>query len=83
MTEGAKWLPILAESMPTTVDEQQMKELIKAAVTEVLLERRDLLPDALEETLEDIALARAIAEGEAGGGRMSRDEVFAILQGAA
>ena len=61
--------------MQTTVDEQQMKELMKAAVTEVLLERRDLLRDALEETLEDIALVRAIAEGQREGGRMSRTEV--------
>ena len=69
--------------MQTTVDEQQMKELMKAAVTEVLLERRDLLRDALEETLEDIALVRAIAEGQREGGRMSRTEVFDILQGSA
>lgn len=69
--------------MQTTVDEQQMKDLMKAAVAEVLLERRDLLREALEETLEDIALARAIAEGQAEGGRMSRNEVFSILEGAA
>lgn len=69
--------------MQTTVDEHQMKELMKAAVAEVLLERRDLLREALEETLEDIALARAIAEGEAEGGYVSEDEVFAILRSAA
>jgi hypothetical protein len=34
----------------------------------------------LEESLEDIALARAIAEGEHGE-RVSRDEVFEVLEG--
>ena len=57
-----------------------MKALTKAAVTEVLLEPRVLLRDALEKILEDIALARAIAEGETEGRRMSREEVFATLQ---
>ena len=66
--------------MQVPVDEQQMKALTKAAVTEVLLEPRDLLRDALEKILEDIALARAIAEGEAEERRMSREEVFATLQ---
>ena len=45
-------------------------------------ERPDLIRDALEEILEDIAFLRALKEGE-GSGKVSREEVFAVLQGAA
>ena len=45
------------------MDESKLKALFKTAIVEVLEERKDLLRDAIEETLEDIALARAIEEG--------------------
>lgn len=48
---------------------------------EVLEERADLLRDVLAEVFEDVALAHAIREGEAGE-EISRDEVFRILDSA-
>ena len=59
---------------PSPTD-RQLKEALKAALVEVLEERPDLLRDVLAEVMEDIALARAIQEGEASG-LVSRDEVF-------
>ena len=45
-------------------DKNQLKEVFKQAIAELLQERRDLLYDVLIEVLEDIALANAIKEGE-------------------
>ena len=67
---------------PPTIVDQHLKDALKAAFIEVLQERPDLIRAALEETLEDIALARAIKEGEESG-KVSREEIFAVLQGAA
>jgi hypothetical protein len=46
--------------METSINQDQLKDLIKAAVTEVLEERRDLLYEVVEEALEDVALVHAI-----------------------
>lgn len=64
----------------TTVsfNEAQLKELLKAAIVEVIQERPDLVRDAIEEALEDVLLARAIAEGEETD-TVDRATVFAIL----
>ena len=59
-------------------DEEKLKGLFKAALIEVLDERWDLVREALEEVIEDIALTRAIDEA-AGGADVSREEVFRIL----
>lgn len=64
----------------TSADDEKLKELMKAAVIEVLEERRDFVRELLEEALEDIALARAIEEGEQSAA-VSRDEVMEILEG--
>jgi hypothetical protein len=45
------------------MSEEKLKMLLKAVVVEVLEERRDLVRDAIEEALEDIAMIRAIQEG--------------------
>lgn len=68
--------------MQTTVDTGELKMLLNEAITEVLQERRDLLYDALEEAIEDMALTRAIEEG-ASGENVSRDDIFRVLDGAA
>ncbi len=63
----------------TAVEERRFKGLIKTAVTEILEERRDLLRDAIRETLEDLALVRAIQLGEKS--RLtSRKKVFRRLE---
>ena len=46
------------------VDERRLKGLLKNAVAEVLEEHRDLLREAVRESLEDVALIRAIQLGE-------------------
>ena len=68
--------------MEALINPKQLKELLKAALVEVLEERRDLIHDVIEEALEDVALARAIEAGESTE-NVSRDEVFKLLQGQA
>ena len=63
----------------TVIDEAKLKEALKAALIEILEERKDLVREVLEEALEDIALARAIEEGEQGE-LVTRDEVFNALE---
>ena len=66
--------------MTTTLDPGQLKSVFKEAFSEVLLEKRHIFHDLIEEIVEDIALARAIEEG-LGSGRVSRDEIFRVLDG--
>ena len=47
------------ESAASSEDEK-LVAAVKRAVLEVLYERRDLLREVLEETMEDIAVARAV-----------------------
>ena len=77
---GARTQPEHAETkMATTLDREQMKDLLKEAITELVQEREDILHDLVSDIVEDIALARAIREG-LGSGRVSRDEVFRVLE---
>jgi hypothetical protein len=48
----------------TAVEERRIKVLLKDAVVEVLEERHDLLREALQESLEDMAMLKAIQLGE-------------------
>ena len=48
----------------TAVEERRIKILLKDAVVEVLEERRDLLREALQESLEDMAMLKAVQQGE-------------------
>lgn len=54
----------LNSAVMAAVEERRLKGLLKTAVAEVLEERQDLLRDALRESLEDIAILRAIQIGE-------------------
>ena len=65
--------------MVQRTDEAKLKRLLKAAVVEVLEERRDLVRDALAEAVEDLGMVRAIQEGSRSPS-ISRDEVFRILR---
>jgi len=47
-----------------SVEERRLKSLLKNAVAEVLQERQDLLRKALRESLEDMAMLKAIQGGE-------------------
>ena len=66
----------------TAVEERRLKGLVKTAVAEVLLERQDLLRDALRESLEDMAIIRAVQIGEKSP-LISRKKVFRRLERAA
>jgi hypothetical protein len=66
----------------TSIEERKLKGLLKSAVTEVLEERQDLLRDAMRETLEDMALVRAIQLGEKSP-LTSRKRIFKRLERAA
>lgn len=62
------------------LDDARLKALFKTVLLEVLEERKDLLRDVIEETLEDVALARAIEVGHRTDDA-SRSEVFSLLEG--
>ena len=66
--------------MAATFDEERLKDLLKSALAEALEEHRDLVQEIVEEAMEDFALARAVEQGLTGE-PVSRDEVFAILEG--
>jgi hypothetical protein len=62
----------------TALEEHRIKALLKDAVVEVLEERRDLLREALQESVEDMGMLRAIHAGEKS--RLtSREKVFQRL----
>lgn len=64
-----------------TVDELQLKTVIKEAMWELVQEKREEFSDLFGEIIEDMALVRAIREGEASE-PVKRDEVFAMLDAA-
>lgn len=65
--------------MVQITDETKLKKLLKAAVVEVLEERRDLVRDALAEAVEDLGMIQAIKEGSRSA-PIQRDKVFRILR---
>ena len=65
-----------------SISQAQLKDALKGALIEVLEERSDLFRELLAEVIEEVALVRAIQEGEASG-PVSRDEVFRALEGRA
>jgi hypothetical protein len=62
-----------------SVGEDRLKELLKAALVEVLEERRDLVRDVIEEAIEDMAMVRALEEGEQSP-LVSREDVFRLFE---
>ncbi len=60
------------------LDEIKLKELLKTVIVEVLQEQKEVLYDLLAEIMEDIALERAIKEGE-NTETVSREAIFKIL----
>ncbi|MGZ8847070.1 MAG: hypothetical protein ACXW3C_11455 [Pyrinomonadaceae bacterium] len=62
-----------------SVDEAELKAMLKSALVEVLEERREFVKEIVEEAIEDIGLARAIDEGMSSE-NTSRADVFAVLE---
>ncbi|KOR35724.1 MULTISPECIES: hypothetical protein [Planktothricoides] len=61
-----------------TLDETKLKELLKAAIVELLQEQQEEFSEILAEALEDIAMKNAIKEGE-NSETVSRDAIFKRL----
>jgi hypothetical protein len=62
----------------TTLNTNQLKELLKTAIIEILQEQKEVFTDIIVEAMEDIALAKAIEEGE-NTETVSREAIFKIL----
>ena len=60
-------------------NEAEIKEVFKVAVMEALEERKDLFSQLFREISEDIALAKAIEEGEKTP-KISRRTIFEFLE---
>jgi hypothetical protein len=76
----AKYISSGGFPMETLMDDRKIKQLFKQAIIETMEERRDLVHDLLLEVMEDIALVRAIQEGE-NSEIVEREEIFQILDG--
>ena len=63
-------------------DKEILSEMVKEVLREGLEERKGVFYDVLVEVLEDLALGRAIAEGE-GSETVDRKEIMHILAGPA
>ena len=66
--------------MQTVIDDSKLKQLLKEVLVETLEEKRDVFHDLITEALEDIALVRAIQEGE-DTETVGKQEIFNILEG--
>lgn len=62
-----------------TLNPEQLKEILKSAIVELLRENREEVSDLLAEIIEDVAMERAIAEG-ATTELVSRESIFQLLE---
>ncbi|MEO8071695.1 MAG: hypothetical protein ABI686_00460 [Acidobacteriota bacterium] len=66
--------------METTLEnEADLRKIFKSALLEALEEKKDLFNDLFREVAEDVALTKAIEEGEKTK-EVSRSEIFAVLE---
>jgi len=66
--------------METLIDDNKIKNLFKQAIIEAIEEKREVVHDLFMEVLEDIAMVRAIEEGE-DTDSANRNDIFDILNG--
>lgn len=66
--------------MEASIDDAKIKALLKETLFELLEERREEFANLLLEVLEDLALSRAIREGE-GTGLVDKQEILKIIAG--
>jgi hypothetical protein len=62
-----------------TLDSDQLKELLKTAIVELIRDNRQEVSEFLTEILEDISMERAIEEGK-DTDVVSREEIFSLLE---
>jgi len=60
-----------------SLEEQDVKDLLKQAILELREERQDLFRELLAEAIEDLGLIHAIQEGEATS-NVSKGEVLSV-----
>ncbi len=68
--------------MQTLIDDGKLKQLLKEAFIEAIEEKKNIFHDLIVDAVEDIAIVRAIQEGE-NTETVSKQEIFNILEGRA
>ena len=66
--------------MGTVIDDRKLKDLFKQAIIETMEEKKDIVHDLLMDVMDDLAMIRAIEEGE-NSGSVGREEIFNLLDG--
>ncbi|MBE9138234.1 hypothetical protein IQ254_13730 [Nodosilinea sp. LEGE 07088] len=62
-----------------SLNEDRLKDVMKATILEIFQERRELFQELIIEALEDLAMIKAIDEGK-DSEPVSRETIFAILE---
>lgn len=62
-----------------TLNPEQLKEILKSAIVELLRDNREEFSELLAEVIEDIAMERAIVKGNTTE-LASRDTIFQLLE---
>ncbi|WP_320042309.1 hypothetical protein [uncultured Desulfobacter sp.] len=65
--------------MQTVMDEGRLKQVFKEALVEMLEEKQNIFHEMIVDAMEDIALSRAIQEGQKTG-TATKKEIFNILE---
>ena len=65
-----------------SVEEVHLKDLVKEAILALMNERRDELEEIFAEVIQDVALAKAIEEGESTE-TVSKAEILQVLESTA
>lgn len=65
--------------MELVISDEKFKELIKEILVEMIKEKRDLFYELVLEAIEEVGLAKAIAEGREDN-FVSEDRILAILE---
>jgi hypothetical protein len=63
----------------SSVEQQELKQAIKDAIREVVIENREIVKDILVEVLEDVALLQRMEEGRQTE-LIGRDEIMGLLE---
>ena len=62
-----------------TLNPEQLKEILKSAIVELIRDNRKEVSEFLAEIIEDVAMEEAIAEGETTE-LVSRESIFQLLE---
>ena len=65
--------------METALEEAKLKQLVKDALIEIIDERPEILGECLRDAVEDIAMIKAIQEGE-DSGLVDREAILRLLE---